>query len=115
MEELNRRISESEKKIKEYFKTSQDTMLEKNKQRGDCWRGNGLVGQFTEIHTIYFRLRHLIWLRSPDGLTFKSTKELMEWEAQVQNALEDMRNFTILAELCLHEGNLKGEKLDERL
>ncbi len=106
---LAERIRRTENDINKYFEKSKDTMIEKNRQRGDCWRQSGLLGQFIEIHSMYNRLRNLIWEGELEG----ELNALPDWKEQVTNALEDMRNFTILAELCLAEDNMKGGKLAE--
>lgn len=85
-------------------------MLKKNAGRGDAWRNSGLLGQFIEIHSMYFRLRNLIWETA--GKPFGN---IDDWKAQVSNALEDLRNFTMLAELCLLEDNYNGEDLTNEL
>ena len=98
------RIEKTEKQINQYFDKSKSIMIQKNRDRGDCWRNSGLLAQFIEIHSMYFRLRNLLWIG-------EIPKDLPpEWRDQVQNALEDLRNFTILAEMCLNEGNIKGEE-----
>lgn len=98
------RIQQTEEQIKKYFQESMDVMIEKNKQRGDCWRNAGLIAQFVEIHSMYFRLRNLIWNKFGNAQAFDP-----EWNEQVINALQDMRNFTILAELCVEERNMGGD------
>lgn len=107
---LKERIKKTEKDIEKYFENSKKIMLEKNRQRGDCWRNSGLLGQFIEIHSMYFRLRNLIW-----ETKYERESDLPLWKEQVTNALEDLRNFTILAELCLAENeiNFKGEEIEE--
>ncbi len=101
-----KRIEDTEKQVKEFFDKSMEIMLEKNRQRGDCWRGSGLLGQFIEIHSMYSRLRVLIY---SDTIPPKDSPNYRIWKDQVANALEDLRNFTVLGEMCLREGNLKGE------
>ena len=86
---------------------SLNIMLKKNRQRGDAWRGSGLVGTFIDIHSMYARLRKLIWDMGSEA----SLKDEV-WIAEVKNALQDMRNFTILSELCLEEENWKGCALE---
>jgi hypothetical protein len=126
--ELEERIKDTEKCIEEYFERSKTTMLQKNQERGDCWRNSGLLGQFIEIHSMYFRLRRLIWdmgrPRKPGKpiskggfVNMKAALEysnfyhdLFVWKDQITNALEDLRNFTMLAELCLEEDNWRGDK-----
>lgn len=100
------RIENTEKQVNEFFEKSKKIMLEKNKQRGDCWRGSGLMGQFIEIHSMYSRLRVLIY---ESEIPEKGSILYDEWRAQVENALEDLRNFTILGEMCLAENNIRGE------
>lgn len=105
--DLDRRIVETEQALRLYMTNSLNTMLGKNRDRGDCWRNSGILGQFIEIHSMYFRLRNLIYemeIPNPDSPEWK------KWSDQVQNALEDLRNFTMLCELCLQEKNPRGEK-----
>ena len=99
---INERIEKTEKDIKDVFEKSIQVMLKKNRQRGDCWRSSGLQGQFVEIHSMYNRLRNLIW-------EIGNKMDNKDWKDQVANALEDLRNFTMLAELCLDENNFKGD------
>jgi hypothetical protein len=106
MESIEKRIESTEKQIKKYFDNSMRIMISKNRQRGDCWRMSGLKAQVIEIHSMYFRLRNLVLEMEAPG---KNSDGWNEWADQIQNALEDMRNFTILAELCLLEKNLIGE------
>lgn len=114
--ELTERIAQTGRMIDGYMEKSKKTMLQKNADRGDCWRNSGLLGQFVEIHSMYFRLRRLIWDMGPPELIFKDGPISTDWDNwvawadQVENALEDMRNFTMLAEMCLKEGNFKGDK-----
>lgn len=100
------RMESTEIKIKEYYEQSLAIMLKKNRDRGDCWRNSGLKGQFIEIHSMYFRLRNLIWEK---GMPDPSSEEWESFTKQVANALEDMRNFTMLAEMCLQEKNIDGK------
>lgn len=125
--EMGKRIQNTEKQIEEYFERSKATMLQKNRDRGDCWRNSGLLGQFIEIHSMYFRLRRLIWdmgrPKKPSSFdrdfvnkTHQQANDMLHWEEQVRNALEDLRNFTMLAEMCLEEDNWKGDiYTDEKL
>jgi len=111
---IEKRIEDTEEQIKRYMEKSLNTMLTKNKQRGDCWRNSGLLGQFVEIHSMYFRLRNLIW--DMKDHTFFNQKEYEEWKLQVINALEDLRNFTLLGEMCVIDKNFDGGKyIDEKL
>lgn len=108
--DIKQRIIKTEDDIKRIFDNSLSVMLEKNSQRGDCWRNSGLLGQFIEIHSMYFRLRNLIWEIGPPILEH----EYNNWEEQVRNALEDLRNFTMLGELCLIDDNFNGDKYVSR-
>lgn len=106
-EELMKRMLITEEQIKSFFKQSEETMVRKNRERGDCWRQSGLLAEFIEIHSMYFRLRNLIWeSKIPDV----GSNEWKIWYNQVKNALEDLRNFTVLGELCLMEKNIKGDE-----
>ncbi len=102
----DQRVHNTERQLRSFFEKSLKTMLAKNSQRGDCWRPNGLLGQFCEIHSVYFRLRNLIW---EQPMPSSIDPGYAEWSDAVANALEDLRNFTILGEMCLSEKNLKGE------
>jgi hypothetical protein len=107
--EIIQRQAATEELIKEHFARSLAIMLQKNRDRGDAWRGSGLMGQFIEIHSMYCRLRNLIWeMGPPDGEISNSV-----WTAEVMNALEDLRNFTMLGELCVLEQNWKGHFNEE--
>ena len=108
-EDLDSRKVRTEVEIRRIFEDSMQVMLEKNRQRGDCWRNSGLIAQFVEIHSMYFRLRNLIW-EDKESIPDADSDKWTEWEQQVANALEDLRNFTMLAELCLQERNIRGEK-----
>lgn len=106
------RKKDTEAKIRMYFENSMSIMINKNNQRGDCWRNSGLVAQFIEIHSMYFRLRNLIY---EEKIPEFNSSEWIDWAGQAMNALEDMRNFTILAELCITEGNIDGSKYTNTL
>jgi hypothetical protein len=88
-------------RILDIVKRSTDIMIEKNSQRGNASRQIGLLGLFLEVRTMYLRLRHLVWDTDPDN-----RKE--NWMSDVKNALQDLRNYTILAEIALQDGNFKG-------
>jgi hypothetical protein len=70
-----------------------EIMLNKNTERNDCWKATGVLGSFVEIHSIYNRLREMIWNRKMDCRDEKWMKELL-------NCTMDMRNFTVLMELA---------------
>lgn len=110
MSDIKERIENTEHDIKEIMVSSVCIMLKKNKQRGDAWRFSGLIGQFIEIHSMYKRLRNLIWEIDTPKI---GTDERVEWDKQIKNALEDLRNFTMLAEICLNENNIKGQEISE--
>lgn len=105
MDDFSDRVAKTEVDIVRVFGESLNTMLEKNRERGDCWRGVGLKGSFLEIRTMFFRARHLIWEQEPPTDKY----ELIRWKADVVNALEDLRNYTMLAELSVMEENWYGE------
>jgi len=109
IEELEIRTRDTEVKIRKFFDDSIKTMVKKNKDRGDCWRNSGLLAQFIEIHSMYFRLRNLIYLKGWPN------EDIDGWKDQVNNALEDMRNFTVLAQICVEENNYKGIEINEHL
>jgi hypothetical protein len=105
---LKERVEDTKQQITMFLNKSLLVMLEKNAQRGDAWRNSGLLGQFVEIHSMYFRLRNLVWETKCQPL-----KDKAEWKAQIVNALEDLRNFTMLAELCVLEENWDGERFTD--
>lgn len=105
MASFDERVAKTSADIVKVFNKSLSTMLKKNKERGDCWRGVGLKGSFLEVRTMFFRARHLIWEQEPPT----DKDELERWKADVVNALEDLRNYTMLAELSVVEENWYGE------
>jgi len=106
MVDISQRMIETERQIKAVVADSTAIMVEKNRQRGDAWRGSGLLGQFIEIYSMYQRLKNLLWDIGPDE--FRNLTDNKAWFEAILNALQDMRNFTILAELCLKEKNYDG-------
>lgn len=117
--QMEQRIADTEEKLNAYMAKSLATMLEKNRGRGDAWRASGVMGQFVEIHSMYNRLRNLVWeLGAPKGVQAAwdngTRQDNNDWVLQVQNALEDLRNFTMLAEMCLEEGNWAGNKFHRK-
>lgn len=92
--------------------SSVNTMLRKNEERGNCSGDVGLLGLFLETRTMYLRLRNLVWDKGPPPV---KTEEYLNWKVAVQNALEDCRNYTILAEIALKNDNLKGDGDDSEL
>jgi hypothetical protein len=110
-------IERSELSIRNIFKESQEMMLRKNRERGDCWKAVGLVGTYIEIKSMFYRLKGIIWdglmLSKRDGLILSKRAFLDEKEkAEVLNCLQDIRNFTILAELSINDDNFFGEDYD---
>lgn len=97
--------------IRKISKDSTDIMLKVNRERGSCSQEIGLLGLFLEVRTMYLRLRSLAWDQDPPDL--KEEKE--EWIASIRNALQDLRNYTILAEIALLEDNMKGIGDDSKL
>jgi hypothetical protein len=85
-----------------------EIMLNKNTERNDCWKSTGILGAFVEIHSIYNRLREMIWNRT------MNTKDPV-WMKELMNCTMDMRNFTVLMELAaqanLPYGDDKYEKM----
>ena len=96
-------FDKTENEIEKVVAESTRIMIKKNRERGDCWRATGLRGQFIDIHTCYNRLRTSVWTKGlpPD--------KRAEWAADVLDSLRDMRNYTVLAEMCLAEDNYDGE------
>lgn len=98
-------MDNTERLIREQVKISTEVMIEKNKQRADCWRPVGLMGTYIEIKSIYYRLHQLIWKQQ----CFPLDGDVDKWYNQVSDALGDLRNFTTLADICLIEQNLFGD------
>ena len=101
---LEDRVKKTNEDLKTVFERSLDTMLKVNEQRGDAWRGVGLKGCYLEIRTMFLRLRNLCWYKKACA----NPTEYDEWKAAVVNALEDLRNYTMLAELSILEDNIEG-------
>ena len=101
----------TEARINKLVHDSLEIMIRKNRERTDAWKGSGLMGQFIEIYSMYIRLKVLIWDNPPeknvDGVLNLVQYKL--WCEDVRNALVDMRNFTVLAELCLEDDNIYGD------
>jgi len=89
--------------IKKISEESTAIMLRVNKERGSCSQSIGLLGLFLEVRTMYLRLRSLVWDCDPIHIEDKE-----KWKADVKNALQDLRNYTILSEIALIEDNMKG-------
>jgi hypothetical protein len=99
------RVEKTESELRLVFENSLKIMIKKNRERGDCWRDVGLIGSFLEVRTMYFRLRALVW----DNPVKIGDEDYLDWKKEVKNALEDLRNYTMLAELSLDEDNIKGK------
>jgi hypothetical protein len=56
---------------------------------------------------MFMRLKVLIWDRGEPPTI--DMVEYKEWIEDVRNALVDMRNFTVLGELCLDDQNIMGD------
>lgn len=110
--DFEERVKKTNIDLAEIFSKSLTTMLKVNEQRGDAWRGVGLIGCYLEIRTMFLRLRNLCWHKKASA----NPTEHAEWKAAVINALEDLRNYTMLAELSIMEDNLEGiEELEKEL
>lgn len=104
--------------------TSEDTqrLVRANTQRGDAWKDIGLVGLFLEIRTMFLRLRGLIWDKPPMSLgrydrsdPNKFAPDQEAFKAAVTNALQDLRNYCVLAKMALDDANVYGDNRDELL
>ena len=101
------KVKRTEIRIKTLVEESTKIMIKKNTDRVDAWKGSGLWGQFIEIYSMFMRLKVLIWDKGvPSRIDMI---EHNDWKEDIRNALVDMRNFTILAELCLEDENIRGE------
>ncbi len=99
-------FDDTEKMMRKILDSSFNEMKEKNRQRGDCWRGVGLKGSFLEIRSMFFRLRNLAWRIDPPV----DPKLLKIYKKELYNVLMDLRNFTILAEMAVVEENWEGDE-----
>lgn len=104
-EDRLKKIIKTENELRTVFEHSLQVMLNKNRERSDCWRSVGLIGSFLEIRTMYVRLRALVWEIEPPSTV---SIEYHHWKLEVKNALEDLRNYTMLAELSLEDDNIRG-------
>lgn len=104
VESFKERVTRTNADLIKVFNKSLKTMLRVNKERGDCWRGVGLKGSFLEVRNMFFRARNLIWEQDPPT----DKVELERWKKDVVNALEDLRNYTMLSELSVMEENWWG-------
>jgi hypothetical protein len=91
----------------EVARRATEIMFNKNTERNDCWKATGIMGAFVEIHSIYNRLREMIWNRPMDPTDEKWMRELL-------NCTMDMRNFTILMELAAKANLPMGDDSYER-
>jgi hypothetical protein len=113
------KVKHTETRIKNLVEESTKIMIQKNTERVDAWKGSGLFGQFIEIYSMFMRLKVLIWdrlhevsnppLDETGELYYEDWDKLQSWREDVRNALVDMRNFTVLGELCLDDDNLLGD------
>ncbi len=96
-------------------KESTRIMIRKNEERGNCAIEVGLLGMFLEVRTMYLRLRNLVWdkdLTMIDKPVYMDADARAKWTKDVRNALQDLRNYTVLAEIALLDKNFKGGKDD---
>jgi len=117
MSNQNKKALDERIKIKKIAKESTKIMMIKNEERGNCSGDIGLFGCFLEVRTMYLRLRSLVWDKGPPNSLILPirTKKYNKWKADVKNALEDLRNYTILAEIALEDNNIKGDGDDSAL
>ena len=109
---------EERRRIIALVKESTRIMLKKNEERGNAAQDVGLLGLFLEVRTMYLRLRNLVWDTELNRINnpFNHDKDQRaEWKKAVRNALQDLRNYTILAEIAMLDNNLTGIGKDEYL
>lgn len=74
----------------------------KNSQRGDSIRLGGLAGAIYEMTGIMGRLFKLVLEEQFDPNDLEQVKDLL-------NSLEDMHNYTVIAEMMYQDGNYRGK------
>ena len=106
------------RRIKALVKESTRIMMRKNEERGNAAQDVGLLGLFLEIRTMYLRLRNLVWdtelEKIENPFVFDADKRA-KWKKDVRNALQDLRNYTVLAEIAMLDDNFIGVDKDEYL
>ena len=107
--ELDARAINTALSFRILMEKSMKILEDKNRERNDCWRGVGLRGAFLEIRSMFFRLRTYMWDTPIPPIC---TEAYEKWKKEVENSLEDLRNFTLLAELSLNEDNIEGKGYD---
>jgi hypothetical protein len=101
------KVRQTALRIKKLVDESTEIMIQKNQERTDAWKGTGLIGQLVEIYSMYMRLKVLVWDMNPIAA---ESYMYVEWKEDVRNALVDLRNFTVLGELCLDDDNILGDE-----
>jgi len=100
-------VEETDAMIKKIFDDSLRMMLEKNRSRGDCWRGVGLKGAFLEIRASFMRLKNLAWYGSAPVL--HGDEAVLEYKKELLNVLVDLRCFAVLGEMSVLTDNWEGD------
>jgi len=78
---------------------SLELMLKKNMKYGSSFRAGGYLGCFIDIRNVMSRLIQLSYAGFRDN----------KWnKAALRDKLADIRNFAVLAEICLDEGLFVG-------
>lgn len=105
------KAKEERQRIIALVKESTRIMLRKNEERGGCSQEVGLLGLFLEVRTMYLRLRNLVWDRDltvMENPFYMDADARVKWIKDTRNALQDLRNYTILAEIAVLDKNFKG-------
>jgi len=93
-------------KVEFSINRSNRVLKERNAVRGPIYKDVGYKGAFLEMRTCMARLRKALWEKErPDDLM-----ERVQWNREVLDSLRDLRNFTILAEICVIEDNSDGRE-----
>lgn len=103
------RAEESAKRAWELVRESLATFNEKNKERGDIFKAVGAKGAYLEIRTCTARLRKLIW----DQGEVPAQDWWDNWMPEVKNVCEDLRNFSVMLQMCAEEFNLDGREFND--
>lgn len=105
------KTEEERSRIIALVKESTKIMLRKNRERGNVAQEVGLLGLFLEVRTMFLRLRNLVWdkdLSHLENPLFMPADARVKWTKDVRNALQDLRNYAVLAEMALLDKNYKG-------
>jgi len=107
MSQIEKVVEKDRDRIVMKNEESLQLMLRKNKDYGSSFRTGGYLGCFMDMRSVFSRLIQM---------TYKGFNENKWNKAKLRDKLQDIRNFAVLAEICLDEDLFMGaEDSDKEL